>query len=126
MRRAALVFLLAAAPALAGEVKPPDLSPPDSWQARQTGTIRVMNKIDSTVQAVTLAVGAQTVINSLTIKLTGCYVRPGDLPADAAAHLQITDSRDTADGFDGWMLQKEPGLHMLEHPVYDVQLASCS
>jgi hypothetical protein len=125
MKNALLVFLLAAAPAVAGEVEPPDLSPPDSWQARQVGTIRVMNKIDSTVQAVTLAVGAQTTINSLTIKLTGCYVRPGDLPADAAARLTISDSRDGAPGFDGWMLQKEPGLNMLEHPVYDVQLASC-
>jgi hypothetical protein len=85
-----------------------------------------MDKLDSTVQAVTLDVGAQTTFKSLTIKLTGCFVRPPDLPADAAAHLQITDSRDGAPGFDGWMLQKEPGMNMLEHPVYDVQLAGCS
>jgi hypothetical protein len=125
MKRVILALLLLAAPALAEEIKPPDLSPPDSWQPRQKGTLRVMDKIDSTVQSVTLGVGQETTIKSLTIKLTGCFVRPPDLPADAAAHLVISDSRDGADAFDGWMLQKEPGLNMLEHPVYDVQLAGC-
>ncbi len=105
MKRVVLALLLLAAPALAEEIKPPDLSPPDSWQPRQKGTLRVMDKIDSTVQSVTLGVGQETTIKSLTIKLTGCFVRPPDLPADAAAHLVISDSRDGADAFDGWMLQ---------------------
>ena len=126
MRAALLALaLLAAAPALAEEIKPPDMSPPDAWQARQKATLRVMDKIDSTTQELTLGVGGEAKFKSLTIKLTGCFVRPPDLPADAAAHLTITDSREGAPGFDGWMLQKEPGLNMLEHPVYDVQLASC-
>ena len=110
---------------IAGEIKPPDLSPADSWQPRQQGTFRVMNKIDSTVQEVTIGVGAQVKFESLTLKLTGCFVRPPDLPEDAAAHLTITDTRDGAADFDGWMLKKEPALNMLEHPVYDVQLANC-
>jgi hypothetical protein len=122
---AALAILLPLGAMRAEEVKPPDLSPPDSWQPRLTGTFRVMNKIDSTVQAVTIGVGAQVRFQSLTLKLSGCFVRPPDLPADAAAHLTITDTRDGVADFDGWMLKKEPALNMLEHPVYDVQLASC-
>jgi hypothetical protein len=125
MKIVALACLLLASPAMAGEVKPPDMSPADAWQARQKGTIRVMDKIDSTVQAVTLGVGEQTTIKSLTIRLTGCFVRPPDLPADAAAHLAIADSLDAGGGFNGWMLQKEPALNMLENPVYDVQLSGC-
>jgi hypothetical protein len=110
----------------AGELKPPDLSPPDAWQPRHTGTLRVMDKIDSTVQTVTIDVGGEAAFKSLTIKLLGCFVRPPDLPADATAHLEITDSREGQPGFSGWMLQKEPALNMLEHPVYDVQLAGCA
>lgn len=125
MKRAVLACVLLAGPAMAGEIKPPDMSPPDSWQPRQKGTIRVMDKLDSTVQAVTLDVGAQATIKSLTIKLNGCFVRPPDLPADAAARLAISDGLNGSAGFDGWMLQKEPGLNMLENPVYDVQLAGC-
>ena len=105
--------------------KKQDMSPPDAWQPRQQATLRVMNKIDSTVQTLTVPVGGTASFESLTIRLSGCFVRPPDLPADAAAHLTITDSRPGLPGFDAWMLKNEPALNMLEHPVYDVQLAAC-
>ena len=101
------------------------MSPPDAWVADGGATLRVMNKIDSTVHVVDVPAGGTVTFESLTIKLTTCYVRPPDLPADAAAHLTITDSRPGQPGFDGWILKNEPALHMLEHPVYDVQLAGC-
>jgi len=103
-----------------------EMSPPDSWQPRTQATVRVMNKIDSTVQSVSVPVGGTAKYESLTIRVSGCYVRPPDLPADAAAHLTITDSRPGQPGFDAWMLKNEPALNMLEHPVYDVQLAGCA
>jgi hypothetical protein len=107
------------------EVKPPDMSPPDAWLPKPQGSVRVMNKIDSTVQLVTLKVGETVTYQSLSLTLSGCFVRPQDLPEDAAAHLKIADSRPDAPGFDGWMLKREPALNMLQHPVYDVQLAGC-
>jgi len=113
-------------PPPATKLQPPVLSPPDSWQPRTKATLRVMNKIDSTVQTLSVPVGGNVNFQSLTIRLSGCYVRPPDLPADAAAHLTITDSRPDQPGFDAWMLKNEPALNMLEHPVYDVQLAGCS
>jgi hypothetical protein len=121
-----LAALLAAAPAAAEEIPPPQLSPPDAWQPAHAGIVRILNKIDSTVQAVTIPAGATVTVQSLTIKLSGCFIRPPDLPADASAHLTITDTRPGQPGFDGWMLKNEPGLNMLEHPVYDVQLAGCA
>ncbi len=127
MRRFVLAALLLAAGAARGEeVKPPDMSPPDSWQPRQAGTVRVMNKIDSTVATVSLKVGDTVPFQSLRITLSGCFVRPPDLPADAAAHLAIADTRPDQPGFAGWMLKNEPALNMLEHPVYDVQLVGCT
>ncbi len=110
----------------AEEVKPPDLSPPDTWLPVQQGSVRVMNKIDSTVQTLTLKVGETAHYESLSLTLSGCFVRPQDLPADAAAHLTIVDQRPDTPRFDGWMLKKEPALNMLQHPVYDVQLAGCA
>ena len=125
MKRLLVCALLFAGAAAADEVQAPDLSPPDSWQPRQSGTLRVMNKIDGTVSPVTLRVGETQDFQSLKITLTGCFVRPPDLPADAAAQLQIVDTRPSQPGFSGWVLKNEPALHMLEHPVYDVQLAGC-
>jgi hypothetical protein len=129
--RPACAFLLAliaasALPASASEeVKPPDMSPPDTWLPVQQGSVRVMNKIDSTVQTITLKVGVTTTYQSLALTLSGCFVRPPDLPADAAAHLKIEDHRPDPRGFDGWILKREPALNLFEHPVYDVQLAGC-
>lgn len=118
--------LAVAAPCLAAEeVKPPDLSPPDTWLPVQQGSIRIMNKIDSTVQTVPLKVGQTATYQSLSVTLTGCFVRPQDLPADAAARLQIVDHRPDSPAFNGWMLKREPSLNLYEHPVYDVQLAGC-
>ena len=119
------VLAVLAGPALAEPVTPPTISPPDSWQPRQTGTVRVLNKIDSTLQSLTLHTGQTVHLQSLAITLVACAVRPPDLPADAAAHLTVADSRPEAPGFDGWILQNEPAANMLEHPVYDIQLASC-
>ena len=128
MTRLALALLaaLAAAQARAEPVDPPSISPPDTWLPRQSGTIRVLNKIDSTLSTLTLHTGETVHLQSLSITLAACDVRPPDLPADAAARLTVSDSRPDTPGFDGWILQNEPAANMLEHPVYDIQLASCA
>jgi hypothetical protein len=125
MRWIALLVVLAGPACASEEVKPPDMSPPDLWMPVQQGSVRVMNKIDSTVQLITLKVGETVNYQSLSLTLSGCFVRPADLPQDAAAHVKIEDHRADAPGFDGWMLKREPSLNMLQHPVYDVQLAGC-
>ena len=121
----ALLAVLAFGRSRAETVQPPDISPPDTWQPRQSGTVRVLNKIDSTLKSLTLHTGETAHLQSLSITLVACAVRPPDLPADAAAHLAVADSRPDAPGFDGWILQNEPAANMLEHPVYDIQLAGC-
>jgi hypothetical protein len=125
IRRLAFALLLAT-PALADPVPPPTISPPDAWLPRASGTLRVLNKLDSTVQSVTLHVGQTIKLQTLSITLQACDVRPPDLPQDSTAHLNVTDSRDGQPGFDGWMLQNEPAVNMLQHPVYDIQLAGCA
>jgi hypothetical protein len=65
-------------------------------------------------------------LQSLSITLEACAVRPDDLPADATAHLKVTDSRPDQPGYDGWILQQEPAINLFEHPVYDIQLAGCN
>ncbi|MGR3717025.1 MAG: DUF2155 domain-containing protein [Thermohalobaculum sp.] len=127
MTRAALLLAaLLATAARAEEIKPPDLSPADSWQKRDTATLRVLNKIDSTVETISVRTGDTIRYQTLSITLAGCYVRPADLPADATARLTIVDTRDGMSAFSGWILQKEPALNMLEHPVYDILLAGCA
>ena len=84
-----------------------------------------MNKLDSTVQTLSLHVGETVTFQSLKISLVGCAIRPPDLPADAGAHLTVVDSRPGMEPYDNWILKNEPAINMYEHPVYDIQLASC-
>ena len=122
---AACLLALLALPGQAETVTPPTLSPPDSWVPRQTGILRVLNKLDSTVTTLTLPVGTSSTLQTLTVTLAACDVRPQDLPQDATARVTVVDSREGTPGFNGWILANEPGAAMLEHPVYDIQLAGC-
>ena len=121
-----LLFFCVAFPAFAEPVTPPEISPPDTWQPRQSGTLRLLNKLDSTTNTLTMHVGETRRVESLSITLKACDVRPPDLPQDATAQLTVVDSREGAPGFDGWMLANEPAAAMLEHPVYDIRLAGCA
>ena len=49
-----------------------------------------------------------------------------DQPADAAAYLTVTDSHPDSPGFDGWMLEQEPSVSMMQHPVYDLRVTGCT
>ena len=126
MKRLVLAaFVVSTAAAGAEPVTPPTVSPPDTWVAKTSAVVRVLNKIDSTVQELTLKAGETQQVQSLTLSMAGCFVRPDDLPQDSTAHLKIADTRPGTPAFDGWILKNEPSLNMLEHPVYDVQLVGC-
>jgi hypothetical protein len=121
-----LLLTLLATAAQAQPVEPPTISPPDTWVPRQSGTLRLLNKLDSTVTTLTLHVGQTVQVQSLSITLRGCAVRPPDLPQDATARLSVVDSRSGMPGFEGWILTNEPAAAMLEHPVYDLRLVGCT
>jgi hypothetical protein len=58
---------------------------------------------------------------------------PDEDQSDAAAHMDIlsqakTPTQETAPArqvFRGWMFASAPGLHLFQHPVYDVWLIAC-
>ena len=121
MRRALLIAL----PLLCAAADAPALSPPETWLPRTVADIQVLDKVNAQSGTLTLKVGQVAENASLSITLRGCAVRPQDLPQDATAYLDITDSRKGAPGFHGWIFVNEPGLSMLEHPIYDLRLLAC-
>lgn len=118
-------LLLLAVPLLCGAADVPALSPPETWLPRSVADIQVLDKVNAQAGTLTLKVGQVAENASLRITLRGCAVRPQDLPQDATAYLDITDSRKGAPGFHGWIFANEPGLSMLEHPIYDLRLLAC-
>ncbi len=123
MRRLALA-LLVAAPALSAA--PPARA--QEWVARQAATIQALDKVNARVTVLTARVNEPARFGTLTILLRSCQGRPADEVPDAAAWMEITDSRAPAGSppaFRGWMFAENPALNMLEHPVYDIRVLSC-
>ncbi|GBQ90803.1 hypothetical protein AA13595_2992 [Gluconacetobacter johannae DSM 13595] len=134
MRRAALTLpaLLSAAglslpPARAAEiVTPPLVYPAETWQGRSVATLRVLDRLDSRVQILTVPVGQDVTFKALSIHVGACRDRPPGLVPDSAGWLSVRDTHPGVPGFDGWMLSGEPFMGVFENPLYDVRMVGCA
>jgi hypothetical protein len=57
-----------------------------------------------------------------------CHTRPPTEPAQTTSFVEvdeITLANEIQRLFTGWMFATSPGLHAIEHPVYDVWLVDC-
>ena len=119
--------LPAAALALFGAAAP-DAGAQQDWVPRQTAEIQVLDKVTARISVLRAAVGQSAQYGTLNILVRACNARPpGEVP-DAAAFLEMTDSRragGSQGAFRGWMFANAPGVSMLEHPVYDVRVLDC-
>ncbi len=118
MRWLALVALLAfAGPAAAQD-----------WVPEQTAKLQALDKVTARVTILDVRVGQSVTFGSLTISVRSCFGRGPDEVPDAAAWMEMTDSRAPAGSppaFRGWMFANAPGVNMLEHPVYDIRVLEC-
>lgn len=105
---------------------PATMDRPNTWVPAGAVRLQALDKINAQTAALTIKVGASAEFGSLTITAKACEVRPSDQPADAAAYLTVTDSHPDSPGFDGWMLEDEPSVSMLQHPVYDLRVTGCT
>ena len=98
------------------------------WVPRQGAELQVLDKVTARISVLRAGVGQAAQYGTLTITVRACNARPPDEVPDAAAFLEMTDSRRAAGSqqvFRGWMFANAPGVSMLEHPVYDVRVLDC-
>ena len=84
-----------------------------------------LDKVTTRLTTLTGRVGQPITFGTLSISVRSCIVRGPDQPADQAAFLDITDSRDPNFAFHGWMILSDPAVAVIEHPVYDIRLIGC-
>ena len=99
---------------------------PNVWIPAGAAKLQALDKVNAQASELTVKVGQSATFGSLTITVKSCVVRPTDQPADAAAFLAVTDSRPDSSGFDGWILQAEPSVSMMQHPIYDLRIVGCA
>jgi len=65
---------------------------------------------------------------ALRVKTDACYTRPATEATNTDAFVEVDEI--TLQGevkriFSGWMFAASPGLHAVEHPIYDIWLTDC-
>jgi hypothetical protein len=119
-------------PGSQGQVQVPAVTPPavverpNVWLPAGAVKLQALDKVNAQASVLTIKVGQAATFGSLTITAKACVTRPADQPADAAAFLDVIDSHPDSPGFDGWMLQAEPSVSMMQHPIYDLRVTGCA
>ena len=73
-------------------------------------------------------IGETVQFGALRVKTDACYTRPATEAANTDAFVEVDEI--TLQGevkriFSGWMYAASPGLHGVEHPIYDIWLVDC-
>ena len=87
-----------------------------------------LDKITGRIISFEVAINETVQFGALQITPRVCYSRPPtDAPqTDAFAQVdEIDEQKQMKRIFSGWMFADSPGLHGIEHPVYDIWLTDC-
>jgi hypothetical protein len=128
-----------AGPAAPGQPPPPSgaalqpgdevvTMPPAVKVANPTAVFSGLDKITGRITTFEAAIGETVQFGALRVTPRACYTRPPTEPQNTDGFLEvdeITLQNETRRIFTGWMFAASPGLHAVEHPIYDVWLTDC-
>jgi hypothetical protein len=129
----------APAPATAAPPQPADTSPrPEDTVVTETPTQKIENaravfagldKITGRTISFDAAIGETVQFGALQVTARACYTRPPTEATNTDAFVEVDEV--TLQGeikrlFTGWMFASSPGLHAVEHPIYDIWLTNCA
>ncbi|ETR74978.1 hypothetical protein X566_19525 [Afipia sp. P52-10] len=118
----------AAAPAT---VQPGDeivTAPPAQKIVNKQAVFAGLDKITGRIIKFDVDIGETVQFGALRVKPQACYTRPATEATNTDAFVEVDEI--TLQGevkriFSGWMFAASPGLHGVEHPIYDVWLTDC-
>ena len=121
-----------------GTPQPADTSPqpgdevipePPSQKITNKGALfSGLDKITGRIIAFDAAIGETVQFGALQVTPRICYTRPPTETSNTDAFIEVDEV--TLQGevkriFTGWVFAASPGLHAVEHPIYDVWLTDC-
>ncbi len=87
-----------------------------------------LDKITGRIITFDVAVDETVQFGSIQITPRVCYTRPATEAPQTTTFVEVDDiaaSGEVKRIFSGWMFAASPGLHGVEHPVYDIWLKDC-
>jgi hypothetical protein len=118
----------AAAPA---EAVPPDevvVQPPPQRIVNPTAVFAGLDKITGRITSFDVAIDETVQFGALRVTPHACYSRPPTETPRTDAFIdvdEVTLQGEVRRIFTGWMFATSPGLHAVEHPIYDIWLTEC-
>lgn len=121
----------AAAPPAPATLQPGDevvTEPPAQKIVNKKATFAGLDKITGRITSFDADIGETVQFGALRVKTDACYTRPATEAANTDAFVEVDEI--TLQGevkriFSGWMFAASPGLHGIEHPIYDIWLTDC-
>jgi len=103
--------------------------PPETLEPRQIAVLQALDKVTARVSEMNVQTGETAKFGTLSVHVRTCrQSRPVEAP-ESVVFLEIEDKRPNGtveQVFSGWMFASSPALSALEHPVYDIWLATCT
>jgi hypothetical protein len=96
--------------------------------ANQVAIFAGLDKITARIYKIEIPIDRTAVFGALEVTPRACFTRPPTEPPKTTAFVEVKELRHNASPkriFNGWMFAANPGLHGVEHPVYDVWLTDC-
>lgn len=118
-------------PGQSATVQPGDeivTAPPSQKVVNKQAVFAGLDKITGRIIKFDVDIAETVQFGALRVKPQACYTRPATEAANTDAFVEVDEI--TLQGevkriFSGWMFAASPGLHGVEHPIYDVWLTDC-
>jgi hypothetical protein len=94
----------------------------------QIAVFAALDKVTARISPLEVPIDQSKTFGALTITPRACNTRPATEQPLTSAFVEIEETQldETRRRiFTGWMFAESPGLHGVEHPVFDVWLTSC-
>lgn len=104
------------------------VAPPPQRIANPSAVFSGLDKITGRIISFDVAINETVQFGALQVTPRVCYTRPPTETPNTDAFIQVDEV--TLQGeikriFEGWMFAASPGLHAVEHPIYDVWITDC-
>lgn len=87
-----------------------------------------LDKVTARISPLEIRIGESVRFGALIVTPRVCYSRPPTEPPLTSAFVEVDEIKLSGEKqriFTGWMFAQSPGLHAVEHPVFDVWLTNC-
>lgn len=104
------------------------VQPPSQKISNRYAVYAGLDKITGRITSFDVAIGETAQFGALQVTPRVCYTRPATEQQNTTSFTEVNEVTLKGEAkriFTGWMFASSPGLHGVEHPIYDVWLIGC-